>query len=93
MFFKSRIMTPSKKEALEIRKKFIEPTKAPNIKGIWVEDLSAAKQCSMILVNEILRVLENELLELYSQSRTCDVNKNMQNHYLKVKEELENLPA
>ena len=37
--------------------------------------------------------LENELLELYSQSRTCDVNKNMQNHYLKVKEELENLPA
>lgn len=86
-------MTPSKKEALEIRKKFIELTKVPNIKGIWVEDLSAAKQCSMILVNEILRVLENELLELYSQSRTCDVNKNMQNHYLKVKEELENLPA
>ena len=54
-------MTPSKKEALEIRKKFIEPTKVPNIKEIWVEDLSAAKQCSMILVNEILRVLENEL--------------------------------
>ena len=52
-----------------------------------------AKQCSIILVNEVLRVLENELLELYSQSRTCDVNKNMQNHYLKVKEELENLPA
>ena len=42
----------------------------------------------MILVNEILRVLENELLELYSQARTCDINKNMQNYYLKVKEEL-----
>lgn len=85
-------MTPTE-EALELRNKFIEPTKVPNIKGIWVEDLSGARQCSIILVNEILRVLENELLELYSQARTCDINKNMQNHYLKVKDELENLPA
>lgn len=83
----------AKKEALEIRNKFIEPTKVPNIKGIWVEDLSGAKQCSIILVNKILKVLENELLELYSQARTCDINKKMQNHYLKVKEELENLPT
>lgn len=82
----------AKEEALEIRNKFVEPTKVPNIKGIWVEDLSGVKQCSIILVNEILRVLENELLELYSQSRTCDINKNMQNYYLKVKEELEILP-
>ena len=52
-----------------------------------------AKQCSIILVNEVLRVLENELLELYGQARTCDINKNMQNYYLKVKEELEKLPA
>ena len=83
----------AKEEALEIRNKFLEPTKVPNIKGIWVEDLSGSKQCSIILVNEVLRVLENELLELYGQARTCDINKNMQNYYLKVKEELEKLPA
>jgi hypothetical protein len=83
----------AKEEALEIRNKFIEPTKVPNIKGVWVEDLSGAKQCSIILVNEVLRVLENELLELYNQARTCEINKNMQNHYLRVKEELEKLPA
>jgi hypothetical protein len=82
----------AKKEALEIRNKFIEPTKVPNIKGVWVEDLSAAKQCSIILVNEILKVLESELLELYIQARTCDINKNIQRNYLKVKEELEKLP-
>lgn len=33
---------------MKLKEKFIEPTKVPNIKGIWVEDLDAAKQCEKI---------------------------------------------
>ena len=64
---------------------------------VYITDLSAYNQGFLIgkwvSLPMAMEDLENELLELYSQSRTCDVNKNMQNHYLKVKEELENLPA
>ena len=45
--------TPQEK-ANELIKKFIEPTKIPNIKGVWVDDIDGAKQCALILVEEIL---------------------------------------
>jgi hypothetical protein len=51
-------------------------------------NVEETKKLSIIAIDEILIVLEKELLELYSQARTCDVNKNMQNYYLKVKEEI-----
>lgn len=51
------------------------------------------KKYALIAIDEILIVLEKELLTLYSQAKTCNINKNMQNYYLKVKEELKNLPA
>jgi len=43
-----------KEKAEELIEKFIEPTKVPNIKHIWVEDIDAAKQCALIAVDEIL---------------------------------------
>jgi len=46
-------MTP-KLKAKELVEKFIEPTKVPNIKHIWVEDIDAAKQCALIAVNEVI---------------------------------------
>lgn len=46
-------MTP-KEKAKELIKKFTEPTKVPNIKKVWVEDLDAAKQCALICVDELI---------------------------------------
>lgn len=46
-------MTPQEK-AITLRDKFIEATKVPNVKGIWVEDFEGAKQCALICVDEIL---------------------------------------
>jgi len=52
----------AKEKAKQLIEKFIEPTKVPNIKNIWVEDFDAAKQCALIAVDEILKscYLENE---------------------------------
>jgi hypothetical protein len=44
----------AKEKAKQLIEKFIEPTKVPNIKNIWVEDFDAAKQCALIAVDEIL---------------------------------------
>jgi len=52
-------MTP-KLKAKELVEKFIEPTKVPNIKHIWVEDIDAAKQCALIAVDEIIQAFNNE---------------------------------
>ena len=46
-----------KEKAEELIKKFIEPTKVPNIKHIWVEDIDAAKQCALIAVDEMIKIL------------------------------------
>jgi hypothetical protein len=46
-----------KEKAKELIEKFIEPTKVPNIKHIWVEDIDAAKQCALIAVNEMIKIL------------------------------------
>lgn len=48
-----------------------------------------AKQCALICVDRILNTLEEELLELYDEARTCDVNKKLQEYYLEVKKEIE----
>lgn len=53
-----------KVKAKELIEKFIEPTKVPNPKGVWVEDLDGAKQCALTAVDEILWALddiENEI--------------------------------
>lgn len=56
-------MTP-KEKAKELLEKFIEPTKIPNVKGIWENDLDTAKQCALICVDEIsiLQVLRSTKL-------------------------------
>ena len=46
-----------KEKAKELIEKFIEPTKVPNIKHIWVEDIDAAKQCALIAVDEMIKIL------------------------------------
>jgi hypothetical protein len=33
---------------MTLREKFLEPTKVPNVKGVWVEDLDAVNQCVKI---------------------------------------------
>lgn len=48
-------MESAKEKAKELIKKFTEPTKVPNIKKVWVEDLDAAKQCALICVEEIMK--------------------------------------
>lgn len=52
---------------------------------IWNE----AKQCALLSIKKILIVLEEELLELYDEARTCDINKKLQEYWLEVKKEIE----
>lgn len=52
-----------KEKAKELIEKFIEPTKVPNIKHIWVEDIDAAKQCALITVDEIINSRKEHLVQ------------------------------
>lgn len=76
------IPTP-KQKAKELVEKFIEPTKVPNIKMIWVEDLDAAKQCALILVDEVLDVID---WDYYEGSAGTELN-----WWKEVKKEIENI--
>ena len=79
-------MTPRKK-ALELIDRFIEPTKVPNIKNIWVEDFDAAKQCALIAVDEIIKAKQED-------SSYCDEDgewHNFMDFWQSVKEEIEKL--
>ena len=75
-------MDSTKEKAKELIEKFIEPTKVPNIKHIWVEDIDAAKQCALIAVEEILNI---------DNVKPYILHKEIINYYTKVKEEIENL--
>ena len=57
-----------KEKANELVDKFTEPTKVPNIKMIWIEDILAAKQCALICVDEI----SNEQGMIYHTDGTLD---------------------
>jgi hypothetical protein len=48
-----------------------------------------AKQCAIIAVDEIIKVLENELLDLYDTARDCPINKKHTKFFNEVKKELE----
>lgn len=50
-----------------------------------------AKQCAIIAVDEIIKALQNELLDLYDTARDCPINKKHINYYEQVKTEIENL--
>lgn len=52
-----------KEKAKELIEKFTEPTKVPNIKHIWVEDIDAAKQCALITVDEIINSRKEHLAQ------------------------------
>lgn len=78
-------MTPQEK-ATELIKKFIEPTKVPNIKGIWVEDISGAKQCALIAVEEKIETCNKFYEKLsYPANVTSDMG------YVYFKKELDYL--
>jgi hypothetical protein len=49
------------------------------------------KQCAIITVDEILKVLESELLELFLNARDCPINKKYTLYYEEVKKEIEKL--
>lgn len=70
-------MTP-KEKAIELIDKFKEPTKVPNVKGIWIEDLDGAKQCALIAVQEVLDLTPIEIFpefRMFWQSVESEINK------------------
>jgi hypothetical protein len=77
-------MISPKEKAKELVEKFIEPTKVPNVKNIWVEDFQAAKQCALIAVDEIL--------DLNLGFSNCDENNwAIEKFYIEVKQEIQKL--
>lgn len=61
---------------MKLREKFIEPTKIPNIKGIWVEDVEGAEQCEKIADEFAIGFAEwigvdngKQLLEIYKKEK------------------------
>ena len=52
-----------KEKANELVDKFTEPTKVPNIKMIWIEDILAAKQCALICVDKIIEEFRKQCHE------------------------------
>ena len=62
-------------EAEALAKKFIEPTKVPNAKGILVEDLDGAKQCAIIAVEAILEETRHyqDLVSIWQKEREYTV--------------------
>lgn len=75
-----------KLKAKELIEKFIEPTKVPNIKHIWVEDTDAAKQCALLSVDEILNSLDSKKI-IYGSDYRFEEN----TYWEQVKKEIENL--
>ena len=47
----------AKEDAKKLINRFIEPTKVLNVKGVWVEDIDGAKQCALIAVDEMIKIL------------------------------------
>ena len=86
----------AKLKAKELVEKFIEPTKVPNIKHVWVEDIDAAKQCALILVDENVKMLKNVLDEstnvyqsLQTPKKLCiDILNPLLKYWSKVREEI-----
>ena len=52
-------MKTANETANELIQKFIEPTKVPNIKGVFVDDLDGAKQCALISITDKIEFLES----------------------------------
>ena len=77
-------MDAPKEKAKELIEKFIEPTKVPNIKGIWIQDLDGAKQCALIAVDEIIKY---QPFDVYTIEQSNNVNK----YWQEVKTEIEKL--
>ena len=86
----------AKLKAKELVEIFIEPTKVPNIKHIWVEDIYAAKQCALILVDENIKMLKKVLDEstnvyqsLKTPKKICvDILNPLLKYWEKVREEI-----
>jgi ferredoxin len=53
--------------------------------------VAIAKKYSLIAVDEILKALENELLDLYDTARDCPINKKHNKFFNEVKTEIEKL--
>jgi len=81
-------MTP-KEKAKELIKKFIEPTKVPNVKGFWVEDLDGAKQCALIAVEEI--ILTTFKKQTWDKWKIIPQKESLTEYWQKVKNEIEKL--
>lgn len=71
----------AKEKAKYLVKKFTEPTKVPNIKNVWVEDIDGAKQFALICVDEIINAFENMILS----------HKKDEEFWQEVKQEIQNL--
>lgn len=79
-----------KEKAIELRNKFIEATKVPNIKKVWVEDLDGAKQCALICVDEILNASPSLPILSDGGGFGDDINLSTE-WWQEVKQEIENL--
>ncbi len=83
----SKQQTP-KEKALILINLFTEPTKVPNVKGIFVDDIDGAKQCALICAEELIKsTLFGLDLDLYEGQ----YNENCKEYWQEVKSEIEKL--
>ena len=52
------------------------------------EHLENIKQCALIAVDEVLKSLDSELLDLFSSGRNCPINHKHKEYWQQVKHEL-----
>ena len=83
-------MINPKDKALELIEKFTEPTKVPNIKGILVVDIDAAKQCALICVDEIITASPSAPILSDNGSFVGDIEESTK-WWETIKKEIENL--
>lgn len=72
----------AEEKARELIQKFIEPTKVPNVKGVWVEDISGAIQCAIITVDEVINhTWTNEQYQRLMNLKPYEIYKEMTTEY------------
>jgi hypothetical protein len=76
----------AKEKAKELVEKYLSMENALNV--VDLPYMTLTKQCALIAVDEILKVLENELLDLYDTARDCPINKKHTKFFNEVKQEI-----
>ena len=80
----------AKEKAKELVAKFMQYAPLEEIKYYSV--INMAKGCAKIAVNEIIKVLDSEQIELQAQERMkCNLNFRYQEYYKSVLKEIDNI--